>query len=136
MTLWQRWVQKPQALLLRKLFFQVHLWVGIAIGLYIVLLSVTGSALVFRRELDRAFRPQVVPFDKSQPVLSKDQLADAASRRYPGFAVERVGDPQRRTALVRVVMRGGEGQVKNPRRDNPADHFPLGAFIHKTNPKK
>ena len=107
MTPWQRWVQKPQTTFLRKLSFQIHLWVGIAIGLYIVMLSVTGSALVFRRELDAAFRPRSIPFDKSQPVLSKEQLAEAASRLYPGFTVDRVGDPQRRTALVRVLMRSG-----------------------------
>ena len=112
MTLRQRWVQRPQAMLIRKVSFQIHLWVGIAIGLYIVLLSVTGSALVFRRELGGAFMPRPVPFDKSKPVLSKDQLAQAASRRYPGFTVEYVGDPQRRTALVRLTMRGGDGEIQ------------------------
>src|SRR5262245_11007101 len=112
MTVWQRCLQKPQTVFLRKAFFQVHLWIGIAIGLYIVLLSVTGSALVFRRELDRAFRPELVPFDKAKPVLSKEELSDAAARLYPGFTVERVGAPQRRTALVRVVMRGNGEEIE------------------------
>ena len=51
MTLWQRWLTRPQDVLLRKALFQIHLWTGIGIGLYILMISVTGSILVFRREL-------------------------------------------------------------------------------------
>lgn len=40
---------------LRRALFQVHLWTGLAIGLYVVAICVSGSVMVFRRELDRAF---------------------------------------------------------------------------------
>ena len=109
MNVWQRWLRKPRTVLLRKISFQLHLWIGLAIGLYIVMLSVTGSALVFRREMDRAARPQAPPLAEGRPVLPKDELARLALRAYPGYTVERVGNPQRRTALVRVdLRRGGE----------------------------
>lgn len=39
----------------RRILFQLHLWIGIALGLYIALISLTGSAIVFRRELDKTF---------------------------------------------------------------------------------
>jgi len=42
---------------LQRALFQVHLWVGIAISLYVLLISLTGSIIVFRRELDRALCP-------------------------------------------------------------------------------
>ena len=48
---WQRWVQTPQKVFLRKAVFQVHLWSGVALGLYIFFISVTGSVLVYRNEL-------------------------------------------------------------------------------------
>ena len=51
MTLWQRWLARPQEVWFRKALFQIHLWTGIAIGLYLVLVSLTGSILVFRVEL-------------------------------------------------------------------------------------
>ncbi len=51
MTLWQRWLTRPQDIWLRKALFQIHLWTGIAIGLYLVLISLTGAILVFRLEL-------------------------------------------------------------------------------------
>jgi len=56
MTVWQRWIRQPQRVFLRKALFQIHLWLGLALGLYIVMLSITGSALVFLREMSITFR--------------------------------------------------------------------------------
>ena len=42
---------------LQRAFFQVHLWSGIALSLYVLVISVSGSVIVFRRELDRALCP-------------------------------------------------------------------------------
>jgi uncharacterized iron-regulated membrane protein len=36
---------------LRRALFQVHLWSGIGVGLYVLMISVTGSVLVYRNEL-------------------------------------------------------------------------------------
>ncbi|MEO8051028.1 MAG: PepSY-associated TM helix domain-containing protein [Acidobacteriota bacterium] len=35
------------------MLFQIHLWVGAGVGLYVVLMSVTGSVIVFRDELSK-----------------------------------------------------------------------------------
>ncbi len=40
---------------MRRVLFQIHLWTGLATGLYIVAICISGSAIVFRREMDRAF---------------------------------------------------------------------------------
>ena len=55
MNLWQRWMRQPQRVWLRRALFQIHLWTGIGLGLYVVMLSATGSALVYRTELDSVF---------------------------------------------------------------------------------
>jgi len=47
------WLRNPQRIWLRRALFQVHLWCGLAIGLYILMISVTGSVLVYRNELFR-----------------------------------------------------------------------------------
>ena len=44
---------------LRRLLFQVHLWLGLAIGLYIFIISLSGSLIVFRREMDRLLCPPI-----------------------------------------------------------------------------
>lgn len=48
---WMRWLYRPRSLAFRRLVFQVHLWSGITLGLYIFFISVTGSVLVYRNEL-------------------------------------------------------------------------------------
>jgi uncharacterized iron-regulated membrane protein len=42
---------------LQRAFFQIHLWIGIALSLYVLVISLSGSVIVFRRELDRALCP-------------------------------------------------------------------------------
>ena len=110
MTFWQRWLRQPRTVLLRKACFQIHLWTGLAIGLYVVVLSLTGSALVFRRELDRAFGPDRPAVDRTARIQSREELTAAAQRAYPGFAVEWVGDVQRRTPVVQISL-GRDGET-------------------------
>jgi len=42
---------------LKRAFFQIHLWIGIALSLYVLVICLSGSVIVFRRELDRALCP-------------------------------------------------------------------------------
>jgi uncharacterized iron-regulated membrane protein len=46
-----RLLHGPQHLWVRRALFQVHLWTGIAVGLYLFVIGVTGSVLMFREEL-------------------------------------------------------------------------------------
>lgn len=55
MTVWQRWVQHPEKSPTRNLLFQIHLCVGAVAAMYILLMSITGSVIVFRNELSRHF---------------------------------------------------------------------------------
>jgi uncharacterized iron-regulated membrane protein len=55
MTAWQQWLQHPERFWVRKALFQIHLWVGVGVGLYVALMSATGSIIVFRNELSRWF---------------------------------------------------------------------------------
>jgi uncharacterized iron-regulated membrane protein len=86
----EKWRTRPQALVLRKALFQVHLWTGIGLGLYVLLMSVTGSALIFRRELTRtlAREPRVVAGSGAR--MSEDELKQVAKRAYPDHEVTRV----------------------------------------------
>src|SRR5713101_4523584 len=53
MTAWQQWLQHPEKSWVRHTIFQVHLWVGAGVGLYILLMSISGSMIVYRNELSR-----------------------------------------------------------------------------------
>ena len=57
MSYWRTWIRQPQTLWLRRAIFQIHLWTGLAIGVYIVAICLSGSVLVYRNELYRTFSP-------------------------------------------------------------------------------
>jgi uncharacterized iron-regulated membrane protein len=128
MGLWQRWLKQPQKVWLRRAIFQIHLWTGIALGLYIVMLSLSGSALVYRNELDRAFAAPRPQFDPDAKRLTQEELKAAAERAYPGYAITRVGDRiSRRNPTVEVwAERGSE---KKERLFNPYTGEDLGDAI-------
>jgi uncharacterized iron-regulated membrane protein len=45
------WLWRPKSTWIRKAVFQLHLWSGLLLGLYVVVVCVSGSALVFRNDL-------------------------------------------------------------------------------------
>jgi len=108
---WQRWVQQPQNLWLRRALFQVHLWSGIGIGLYVLMISVTGSVLVYANELYVAATPKPIISTASLPRLTDEQLTDAAARAYPGYQVVNLGRARNPDQAVDVSLRRG-GQEK------------------------
>ncbi len=91
LTFWRHWVQQPQKIWLRRALFQVHLWSGIAVGLYILIVSVTGSVLVYRNELYRAATAEPIISKSLGPRMTDDQLKATARRLYPGYRVVRLG---------------------------------------------
>jgi uncharacterized iron-regulated membrane protein len=90
MSAWKKWKRRPQNVWLRRALFQVHLWTGIGLGFYVVLMSVTGSAVVFRRELTRSLAREPRVATGAGARMSEDALKQAAKRAYPGYEVTRV----------------------------------------------
>src|SRR5215472_8976509 len=90
MSTWDKWKTRPQNVFWRKALFQIHLWSGIGLGLYVALMSLSGSALVFRRELSRtlAREPRVAIGPGAR--MTEDELRQAARRAHPNFEVTRV----------------------------------------------
>ena len=78
-----RAIKHPQQLWLRKALFQVHLWSGLLLALYVMAISITGSILVFKDELQP--RPHLAnsAFDaKRCTPQSLLQAMDAAARSH------------------------------------------------------
>jgi uncharacterized iron-regulated membrane protein len=92
------------------------------------MLSVTGSALVYRNELDRYFATPRPQFDPKATRLTADQLREKAVAAYPGWEVTRVGDRiSRRNPTIEIwVERGGE---KKERLFNPYTGEDLGDSV-------
>ena len=50
---WQQWVQHPERSRLRNALFQIHLWIGAIVAIYVLVMSLSGSVIVFRNELSK-----------------------------------------------------------------------------------
>jgi uncharacterized iron-regulated membrane protein len=107
LTLWRRWVRQPQKIWLRRALFQVHLWSGIAFGLYIFMISVTGSVLVYRNELYRATTPEPIISKGPGARLTDAQLAEDARRSYPNYRVVRIARARNPDQAVDIWLRRG-----------------------------
>ena len=59
---WQRWLHHPESVLLHRALFQLHLWVGMVASIYLLCMSVSGSIIVFRNELEVSTNPDSVIF--------------------------------------------------------------------------
>lgn len=104
MNAWRRWLQQPQNLLFRRVLFQVHLWAGIGVGVYVFVICLSGSVLVYRNELYRTFEPQPVFVEATGPLLTDAALVDAAQRAYPGYAVSNVRRGRTENQAVEITL--------------------------------
>lgn len=111
MTAWQRWLRQPQKIWLRRALFQVHLWSGIAIGLYVLFISVTGSVVVYSNELYRAATPAPILSKGAGPLLSDDQLRQAALRQHPGYGAANVRRAPNPDEAVEVRLQRGNQTI-------------------------
>jgi uncharacterized iron-regulated membrane protein len=125
MNFWQRWFRQPQRVWLRRALFQIHLWSGLAIGLYVVMLSITGSVLVYRNELDLALRTPRPTFERGRPGMPPAQLRAAVQKAYPGWQITYLNENfnRRSPAIDVTVEKDGE---KKERLLNPYTGEDLG----------
>jgi uncharacterized iron-regulated membrane protein len=104
MNAWEKWKTRPQSVWLRNALFQVHLWTGIGLGLYVLLMSISGSALVFRRELARSLarEPRVAVGPGAR--MTVGELRQAAQRAFPDYQVTRVSLRRNRDQAAEIWL--------------------------------
>src|SRR2546421_2916115 len=130
MTHWRRWISQPQTVWLRKAMFQLHMWSGIGVGLYVFMVSVTGSIVVYRNELYRAATRDPIIVAQRGPRLTDDELKAAATRGYPEYKINGISHGQNPDEAVSISLDGRTG--RKDRLFNPytgedlGDSTPLG----------
>jgi uncharacterized iron-regulated membrane protein len=130
MTYWKRWISHPQTVWLRKATFQIHLWSGIGVGLYVLLISVTGSIAVYSNELYAAATREPTIVAESGPRLSEEELKAAVARAYPGFSINSNSPGATPNQAVNIFLDGPSGnkhRLFNPYTgEDLGDSVPLG----------
>ncbi|HEX8412365.1 MAG TPA: PepSY domain-containing protein, partial [Sphingomicrobium sp.] len=111
---------------LRRIWFQIHKWIGIILALLIIPISLTGAALVWHDALDDWLNPQRVV--EAAPSLQPGQYAAAArAAAQPGERLASLTYPS-----------GGEGPVvaalAKPHK-GPGRPVRTSVYLHPTNAK-
>lgn len=108
MSLGQRLLHRPQSLRLRGWLFQVHLWAGLIVGLYAVVIGLSGSIIVFRESVfERRLHPfrHVTPQAQRRPVEEWVATARQATGHQGPFNLELPTAPDE-AAQALVYTRG------------------------------
>lgn len=81
-------VHHPRKLGLRRALFQVHLWAGVLLSLYLIVIALTGAILVFEDELTAAALPPA--FHRYDPAGTAPvtKLVENFRNRFPGANIE------------------------------------------------
>ena len=127
---WQQWVRQPQSVYLRKALFQIHLWSGIGIGIYVFLISISGSVLVYRNELYNYFTAKPIVVEATGQRMSEDALRAAAVKAYPGYDIAQFFEKKKKPQeAVEIWMEQAVGNGKVQRLFNPYTGQDLGNSV-------
>ncbi|MEY4641754.1 MAG: hypothetical protein RLZZ227_1748 [Pseudomonadota bacterium] len=104
MNRWQRWVQAPQTLGLRKLLFQVHLWLGIGFGLYVLAIALSGSAILLKSPAYVLFEPRWAQAPDGAIALEGEALEARMAEVYAGYELGFMSPPYEPGRAVYIVL--------------------------------
>jgi uncharacterized iron-regulated membrane protein len=77
----------PRRLWLRKALFQIHLWAGVLLSLYLIVIAMTGSILVFQDELTSAMFPAGLHRYSPEQTGSVTAVVDDFRREFSGARI-------------------------------------------------
>lgn len=105
-------LDKPQTLFLRRALFQVHLWTGLAIGLWALGIGITGSILVFHRQFDEAAIRAMTPAFSGTGQASAQAMLESVRKRFDkGVVVFRGRRAEGEPVVVNVYAQAQGYQV-------------------------
>lgn len=100
----------PRKLWLRRALFQVHLWLGILLALYVIVIGLSGSLLVFENQIRLASLPHG-PVNPSHVAPISAVVANARER-YPDLRLTYVAPPQRTNPWWALYLEDAHGKTQ------------------------
>lgn len=90
-------------------WFSVHRWLGIGLGLWFMLVGLTGAVLVFEEPVDRWLNPLLLTARGSGPALPPEAILARAQQLDFGH-VERIRLPQAQGEVYRLLVRSSQSR--------------------------
>jgi uncharacterized iron-regulated membrane protein len=80
----------PRKVFWRKALFQVHLWLGVILGLYFVVVALTGSIIVYKKEIERSQIPHLTRVEPLAQRQSFSAMVSKVKTAYPDASLSNV----------------------------------------------
>ena len=97
------WWRSPQRVLLRRIIFQIHLWAGVVLALYAIVIGLSGAALVFKARID-AHELRGYKLSTATPGMTLTKTLRQLGDEHPGWRVTGLRLEDRAGAPVTAMM--------------------------------
>jgi len=108
-SLMQNLLHHPRRLFLRRAAFQIHLWAGIIVSLYVVIIAITGSLLVFEDEFTRTTLPSDISQFDAAHVASIPEVMQQFHHAYPNALAIEIDTPWAVVPAYRIRAMNADG---------------------------
>jgi uncharacterized iron-regulated membrane protein len=123
MSFLSTFLHHPRKLWLRRALFQVHLWAGVLLSLYLVVIALTGSVLVFRSEIAKAQLPKAFSHYDAQSTVSVDRIVDGFRVVYPGAKLDNLQTPSPQFPVFVLTASDADRHAFTVLADTASIHF-------------
>ena len=106
---------RPREQRWRGWIFRIHLWSGLTIGLWAIVIGASGSVLVFKDEVESLVESELFTVEPRQERASLDAVAAEVKGRFPEHMVLGFGglNEKSRSHLVRIGQRNQDRRIVN-----------------------
>ena len=113
----------PRKLFLRRALFQVHLWSGLLLAVYIVIIAVSGAILVFGTEITAALVPRSLTEAASAPPADIPYTVAAFRLAYPRATIGTLIVPSAAVPVYQISATDAGGHAVTVLADPAATRF-------------
>ena len=105
-------VHRPRRLFIRRALFQIHLWLGLLLSLYLILIALSGALLVYHDLLTRSTLPSnLSPLDPAH-IASLPRVIENAKAYYKGAGVSSVTLPSAHIPVFQLNLTRGSEELR------------------------
>lgn len=101
----------PRRLWLRRALFQIHLWAGVFLSVYLVVIALSGSVLVYQDALTRWTLPAEQRALRTSSVVSPEAVMARFAQSQPGAVVSSLQFPSPQMPVFVLEGKTGHGQA-------------------------